>query len=356
MSFPRIVIHTDRIKENAKTISELARKDGISITGVTKATCGNVHVAKAMLEGGVNGFADSRVKNLRNLRNYFGHDVTLLLLRLPMLSKVEEVVETADASLNSEVRVIEALSNAAEKLGKRHGIMLMVDLGDLREGLLPDKVLETARFIEKLPGVYLQGLGTNLTCYGGILPTEENLGQLVEIAQDIQKDLGKQLCYISGGNSSSLHLLGTGIPHGINHLRVGETILIGNDTALSEPFPGTRADTFVLQAEIIEAQVKPSVPTGKVGVDAFGRIPKKPEDRGLRRRGILAVGEQDIQQDGLTPLDPGVDILGSSSDHLLVDITDNPDELRIGDYLSFTVDYGNLLRAMTSPYVHKIVL
>ncbi len=356
MSFPRIVIHTGRIKENAQTISELARKDGISISGVTKATCGNVHVAKAMLEGGVNGFADSRLSNLRNLRNYFGKDVTLLLLRLPMLSKVDEVVETADASLNSEIRVIEALSRAAKKQGKKHGIMLMVDLGDLREGLWTDDVMEAARFVEKLPGVYLQGLGTNLTCYGGILPTEENLGKLVEIGHNIQEDLGKEICYISGGNSSSLHLLGTGIPRGINHLRVGETILIGNDTALSEPFPGTRADTFVIQAELIEAKVKPSVPIGKVGVDAFGRIPKKPEDRGLRRRGILAIGEQDIQPEGLTPMDPGVDILGASSDHLLVDINDNPDELRIGDYLSFTVDYGNLLRAMTSSYVEKVVL
>ncbi len=356
MSFPRIIIHTGRIKENAHVISQLALRDGISITGVTKATCGNVHVAKAMLEGGVNGLADSRLSNLRNLRNYFGNDVTLLLLRLPMLSRVEEVVETADASLNSEISVIKALSSAAERQGKKHGIMLMVDLGDLREGLLPDDVREAARVVNSLPGVYLQGFGTNLTCYGGILPTEENLGELVDIAQEIQQDLGKELCYISGGNSSSLHLLGTGIPRGINHLRVGETILIGNDTALSEPFPGTRADTFVLQAELIEARVKPSVPIGKVGVDAFGRVPKNPEDRGLRRRGILAVGEQDIQPDGLTPMDPGVDILGASSDHLLVDINDNPDELRIGDYLSFTVDYGNLLRAMTSPYVNKVVL
>lgn len=356
MSFPRLIIHTERIRENATAIAGLARESGVSITGVTKATCGNVHVARAMLEGGVNGFADSRLDNLGQLRNYFGNDVTLLLLRLPMLSRVEEVVQMADASLNSEPKVIEALSSAAQKQGKKHGIMLMVDLGDLREGLWPEDVPEVARLINRLPGVYLQGLGTNLTCYGGIMPTEENLGQLVEMAQSIQEDLDKELCYISGGNSSSLHLLGTGIPPGINHLRVGETILLGNDTALSEPFPGTRADTFILQAELIEARVKPSVPIGKVGVDAFGRVPRSPEDRGWRRRGILAVGEQDIQPDGLTPLEKGIDILGSSSDHLILDINDNPDDLRIGDYISFTVDYGNLLRAMTSPYVNKIVL
>lgn len=357
MRFPRLIIYTDRIRNNAETISSLAKKKNISITGVTKATCGNIHVAKAMVEGGVHSLADSRLENLQNLRNYFGQNLPLMLLRLPMLSKVDEVVAITDVSLNSELQVIKALGLAAAQQRKTHGIILMVDLGDLREGIWPDMLLDTVKAIRDYPGVDLQGLGTNLTCYGGIIPDEDNLGQLLHMVEETENLLGKELQWISGGNSSSLHLLlQERMPEGINELRIGETILIGNDTGLNKPFPNTRDDGFILQAELIEEKIKPSVPIGNVGRDAFGRIPKKPEDRGKRRRGILAIGEQDMQAGGLKPMDKGVDILGSSSDHLLLDITDSEKKLCIGDYVSFTVDYGNLLRAMTSSYVEKVVL
>ncbi len=357
MTYPRINIYPKRIEENARAITGLARSQGIGIYSVTKATCANIAVAEAMLAGGVEGLADSRLLNLKKLRSHFGADLSLLLLRLPMLSEADCVVRTADLSLNSEMITIKALSKAAAKQGKKHGIVLMVDLGDLREGLWPDKIVATGQKIDQLPGVYLHGLGTNLTCYGGILPTTENLQKLIDLATELENRLGRKLAWISGGNSSSLHLIDRGqVPAGINNLRIGETMLLGNDTALSSPFPGTRDDAFIFQAELIEIQEKPSVPIGLVGRDAFGRIPARPEDKGMRLRGILAAGEQDIYPGGLVPIEAGVEIIGASSDHLLVDLTECRQELKIGTPLSFTVAYGSLLRAMTSPFVSKIVI
>lgn len=356
MTYPRINIYPKRIEENARAITDLARQNNIGIYSVTKATCANIEVAKAMLAGGVEGLADSRLLNLMKLRSHFGADLPLLLLRLPMLSEAEGVVRIADLSLNSEMVTIEALSKAATEQGKEHGIVLMVDLGDLREGLWPDKIIATGQKIDRLAGAYLHGLGTNLTCYGGILPTTENLQKLIDLATELEERLGRKLAWISGGNSSSLHLIEKGqVPKGINNLRIGETMLLGNDTALNCPFPGTRADAFIFQAELIEIQEKPSVPIGVVGRDAFGRIPTRPEDRGIRLRGILAAGEQDIYPGGLIPLEEGVEIVGASSDHLLVDLTNCRQELKIGAPLSFTVAYGSLLRAMTSPFVSKVV-
>lgn len=357
LRFPRLIIHTERIKYNAELITKLTQKHGISLTGVTKGACGNVAVAKAMIEGGVSSLADSRLVNLHKLRNYFGQDLSLLLLRLPALSDIEQVVEVADVSLNSEFEIIEALDRAAMQRGKKHGVILMIDLGDLREGIWPDQAIEITSKICKLKHVFLQGIGTNLTCYGGVLPTQNNLNQLVEIANEVQKKCTYQLCYISGGNSSSLYLLQEGkMPPDINHLRVGETILIGQDPALFKPFPQARRDTFTLQAELIEMKIKPSVPIGIVGRDAFGRIPAKATDKGKRLRGILAIGEQDINTDGLRPQAKGVEVLGASSDHLLIDLTDYEDEIKLGDYLSFDINYSNLLKTMTSPFVEKVVL
>ena len=71
------------------------------------------------------------------------------------------------------------------------------------------------------------------------------------------------------------------------------------------------------------------------------------------RRGILAVGRQDTDEARLTPLDPGVRVLGASSDHLLVDLT-RAGQYTVGDTLGFTPGYGALLRAYTSPYVRRV--
>lgn len=357
MSLPYLNIYPKRVEENARALVDLAKKQDIDIFSVTKAVCANLEVAEAMLAGGVKALADSRILNLKKLREHFASKVELLLLRLPMLSEIEELVKIADYSLNSELKIIETISKEACKQNKKHGIILMVDLGDLREGLWPDQVLEVGLAIEELTGVYLHGLGTNLTCYGGILPTRKNLQQLVDLAEELAKKLGRKLPLISGGNSSSLHLIEREeIPLQINNLRIGETMLLGNDTGLNRPFPGTRADAFIFEAELIEIKEKPSVPIGQVGRDAFGRIPEKAEDRGIRKRAILAAGEQDINPAGLTPLEEGIEIVGASSDHLLVDITDSSREFELGDTISFTLAYGSLLRAMTSAYVTKRVI
>ncbi len=356
MKHPRLLIHGHKVEENARCIAETAGEAGIKVTGVTKAVCGSTHIARAMLRGGVQGLADSRLENLQKLRRELGEEISLMLLRLPMISQAHEVVAIADMSLNSEMKVIRALHQAAKNQGKTHKVVLMIDLGDLREGVMPEEATEIALAVEALEGVELHGLGTNLTCYGGIIPTRENLGQLVSLAKDLESKVSRKLEMVSGGNSSSLHLIRPGeIPEGINNLRVGETILIGNDTGLNEPFPGTRSDTFILEAELIEIKEKPSVPYGPVGRDAFGRVPKKPKDRGRHLRGILAVGEQDINPEGLKPVQE-VEILGASSDHLLVDLSKLETEPQIGDRLAFTLDYGSLLRSATSPYVEKVIL
>ncbi len=350
MQYPCILINLKKIKHNVKTIISLCKLKNIQVVGVTKVFCARRPIVNAYIEGGINTIGDSRIENIKRLKDYHCKKI---LLRIPMESDVYDIVKYCDISLNSELDTIKKLSNAAMKMNKVHGIILMVDVGDLREGVLVEDVISTVKEINKLHNIKLLGIGTNLTCYGGVLPDENNLGKLVSLKNEIQRMFNQKLSIISGGNSSSLYMVLNGtIPEGINQLRIGEGIVLGRETAFGKPIPDCFNDAFLLRGEIVEIKNKPTVPTGKIGVDAFGETPEY-EDKGIRKRAIIALGRQDINIDGIFPVDKNINIFGGSSDHLIIDITDCSCDYKIGDIIDFTMDYGCLLKAMTSPYVKK---
>ena len=273
-----------------------------------------------------------------------------------MPSQAEEVVRWADLSLNSEAVTLRALDAAAGKLGRRHGVVLMIDLGDLREGMFfrnEAEILSTADLAEQLPNLDLLGVGFNVTCYGSVLPTEENTGVFLAIKEKIEGRLGRSLPLISGGNSSSLYLMRQGrLPKGINNLRLGESLVLGRETAYGQDLEGLHQDVVTLEVELVEVKRKPSYPVGTIGVNAFGEKPRF-EDHGVRLRAIAAIGRQDMEVDGLIPLDPGVSVVGASSDHLILDMTEAEGIPRPGDVVSFKLTYAGVLRAFTSSYVER---
>lgn len=348
---PYITIDLNKIEHNAGIITALCANHGIEVCGVSKVSCGMPQVAKAMLRGGVACIGESRMKNIHRLKAN-GVNTAFTLLRIPPLSAAEDIVTSVDMSLNSELTVIQALSEAAFRRGIVHNIMIMVDLGDLREGVWPDDLLPMLREVVELPGIRITGLGTNLSCYGGVKPSEKNMNQLVEYARRIETAFGIKLRYISGGNSSSLNLIASGkMPRAVNHIRIGEGILLGRETVSRTPWPGTFQDAFLLQAEIIELKEKPSVPLGETGEDAFGGKPVF-VDKGERDRAILNIGREDVVVEGMKPVEPEISIIGASSDHLIVDVTEAKN-VQLGSELSFFLNYGALLATMTSEYVEK---
>lgn len=346
--YPLLRIDLAKLRHNARALVQLTSPFGIDIWGVTKLLCGAPAVGEAMLAAGITTLADSRLENLRQLPS-----AERALLRLPSPSQAEAVVRYADWSLNSEFATLQALSQAAMAAGKQHKALLMVDVGDLREGLWPDQVIPLVRQAVGLPGLHIGGIGTNLTCYGGVIPDANNLGVLVELANELRRQGLIECAIVSGGNSSTLDLLQQGkIPRGINNLRLGESIILGRETVARRAIPGLFTDAITLQAAAIEVKEKPSLPVGTVGQNAFGNTPVF-SDCGMQRRVILAVGRQDINPEGLMPLEPGVTVLGASSDHLLLDTSTYSAEIKVGQVFSFSLDYGALLAACTSPYVKK---
>lgn len=348
--YPRVVVDLKKVEENTKIVAKMCAEKNVDIMGVTKVFCAAPEIAEAEMKGGIKYLADSRIENLMKLKEL---DLPKVLLRLPMISQVDEVVQYADISLNSELKTIEALNIAAMAKKKIHRIILMVDLGDLREGILPETFDETVQAILKMDNIMLHGIGVNLTCYGGVIPNEDNLGRLSEFSKHVKDEYKHHLEMVSGGNSSSFYLVPQGrLPEGINNLRMGEILVLGRETAYGELVEGMYDDAFIFEAEIIELKEKDSVPTGEIGMDAFGNKPTF-VDKGKRMRAILAAGVQDVKADQLIPLDEDIDYFGSSSDHMMWDVTDSKMNYQVGDIVKFKLEYGSILSLFTSEYIAK---
>ncbi|MFT4538706.1 MAG: putative amino acid racemase [Planctomycetota bacterium] len=351
MSAPRVEIDLSKIQHNARSLVERLAVEGISVTGVTKATLGSPDIANVLMRAGVRSLGDSRIENIERMRRA-SVPASMTLIRSPMLSQADRVVAHADVSLNTELDVISQLSCAARKVGKSHGIILMVELGDLREGILPRDLEHTVRESLRFPNITLEGIGTNLACQSGVVPDAKNMAELSMLVASVEVTFGVKLGIISGGNSANLSWALSSANKGrVNDLRLGESLLLGRDPVRREPIDGLHTDAITLVAEVIESKVKPSQAWGEVAQTAFGL--KAPVlDRGDIAHTILAIGHQDTDPDGLFP-PSDIEILGASSDHLVVDSGQHC--LPVGAELRFQLNYSALLRAMTSPFVAKVM-
>lgn len=344
-------IFLERLFHNARTLVDMTQDARVELVGVTKAVSGDPKIASEFLRAGIETLGDSRLRNLAKMSALPGKR---MLLRLPAMSEARDTAIAADVSIVSHVRTAARLSECALEQGRRHQVLLMVDLGDLREGVFfEEDIYSAAAGILELPGVTLAGIAANFCCLYGVRPSAENMATLHRIKVTIEALSGVGLPVVSGGNSSSLHMLMEGsLPSFVNQLRVGDTLLCGRETAYGAPVPGMFSNCFELRAEIIEINSKPTVPVGDIGTNGFGEAPAF-EDRGIRKRMICNIGRQDVEFDQLTCSDKAVTIIGGSSDHLVLDIDESAANYQLGDKVDFGLSYSGILRAMSSNYFTK---
>jgi ornithine racemase len=357
---PRLEIDLAKIGHNARALVERLGARGIGVTAVTKAALGSADIAATMLSAGVRRLGDSRIDNLEVLRAAAA-PAKLTLIRTPMLSQVARVVAHADVSLNSEPAVLEGLSRAAQERGVSHGVALMVEMGDLREGILAGDLADAVRATLRLPNIELVGIGTNLACRSGAVPDAAKMDELSALVEMVELAFGLRLDLVSGGNSANLTwALGTDDVGRINDLRLGEAILLGREPLHRRPVEGLHLDALTIVAEVIESKVKPSLPWGHLAQAAFGATADA-VDHGPIPQAILAIGEQDIDPRGIEVAGTqsagveaaGITIVGASSDHLVVT---SEELLPVGSEVRFRPNYSALLRAMTSPFVRRTLL
>ncbi len=374
MTAPRLEIDLDKIEHNARSLVDRLGARGISVTGVTKAVLGTPEIAAVLIRAGVPVLGDPRMANVRTMRRA-RLTAPIMLIRSPMPSEVEQVVLETNISVNTELDVVRRLSDAALAARCTHGVVLMVELGDLREGIMPGELVPFVRAVLSLPNIALKGIGTNLACLSGVVPDARNMAELSALADSIDAAFGHRLRpravsvtdtvagsgleIVSGGNSANLQWALSGADTGrINNLRLGEAILLGCEPLRRQPIDDLYTDAFTLIAEVIETKLKPTKSRGQIAETAFGEVPRTATDRisgpttehGYSRRTILALGRQDTDTDGLLP-PAGMNILSASSDHLVVDTRRS--RLPVGAEIRFQPNYSALLRAMTSPFVTK---
>ena len=355
--YPQLEIDLSALRSNAQHIVRRCHDRHIRVCGVVKGADGLPEVARALRQCGADELGTSRLEQVEKCRAA-GIGGPWLLIRIPGLTELPDVVRLCETSLQSERVTLDALEEECVLQGKTHRVIVMADLGDLREGFWDkDEMVDVCVHVEReLPHVGLAGIGVNLTCYGSTKPTPEKMQELLAIADRIERRIGRKLEIVSGGATSSYTLVHWDtMPERINHLRIGEAILLGKDLQVDwgiRDMDYLRMDTFTLRAEVVEVRDKPTYPIGEFAIDAFGHKPVY-EDRGIRRRAILALGRADVGElESLLPREEGITVIGGSSDHCILDVEDCPRRLEVGDVVEFSLCYSHMLYATARSDMH----
>lgn len=352
-----IKLDREKLRTNFHFLDRVFKERGIEWGVVSKVLCGSPVYLKELIDLGVREIHDSRISNLAQVKE-IEPTVQTVYIKPPAKGAIEDIVASADVSFNTEYLTIKTLSEEAQKQNKKHKVIIMIELGDLREGVMGNELIDFYGKIFELPNIEVVGLGTNLNCMYGVMPSEDKLIQLSLYKQLIEAKFDRHIPWVSGGTSIVLPLLFKNrLPGGINHFRIGETLYFGNDLFHQAPIEGMETEVFHLHAEIIELTKKPKVPTGEIGEDPQGETFEiQEEDYGKSSyRAILDIGLLDIDPEYIEPTDEHISIAGASSDMLIMDVGESSASYKVGDVISFKIRYMGLLALLNSNYISQEV-
>lgn len=353
-----IELNRKKLRHNYQFLDKLFKKNNIQWGVVSKLFCGNKTFIKELIDLGVTEIHDSRISNLKVIKD-LAPQVQTVYIKPPPKRSIPRLIKYADVSFNTDYGIIKIISDEALKQNKIHKIIIMIEMGDLREGVMGENLIDFYAKIFNLPGIEVIGIGANLNCLNGVMPTQDKLIQLSLYKQLIEAKFQRKIPWVTGGSSVTIPLiLKKLIPKGVNHFRVGETLFRGVDLFENEIIPGMKADIFRLHTEIIELMEKPKIPTGELGTNVAGETPQFDEkDYGKTScRAILDIGLLDIKPDDIIPEDETIAFMGASSDMMVMDLGDNNKKYKVGDIITFQMSYMGILAAMNSNYITKVVV
>lgn len=359
-----LIIKREKIKNNIKYLSEYFDQHDIHWSLITKVFSGDKEFLKNILTRDVidkiNSVGDSRLTSLKNLKEV-NPDMRTIYIKPPAETYADDVVKYADISLNSSFSTIQSLNEAAKKAGKIHHIIIMIELGELREGVNRDDVMTFYEKVFNLSHIEVIGIGSNLGCMYGIEPTYDKLLQLSMYKELISEKFKKRLKFVSGGSSITLPLIEQGkVPKDLNHFRIGEAAFFGVSPLYNKRFKELNTDTFEFEANIIELEKKKLVPEGVLSDANIGHTADFDEYDAEETtvKAILDFGMLDVDKDDLEMLDPEVNFVGITSDMMVVDIGKNKTnkglkKYRVGDKIQFKPNYMAVARLLNSKFIDK---
>ncbi len=350
-----VTLNSKKLKANFKYLDNIFAKNNIEWAVVSKMLCGNKMYLTELLNLGIKKVCDSRVSNLKTIKR-IDPNIETFYIKPPAKRAVKSVVKYADISMNTQKETIRLLSEEAQKQDKIHKVIIMIDLGELREGVMGEDFMDFYEDVFKQKNIEVVGIGTNLTCLYGVLPNHDKLIQLCLYKQLVETKFKKKVPYVSGGSSVTIPLIFQKLlPIGINHFRVGETLFLGTDVYNDQPFKNLNSDVFKLYSEIIELIEKPVVPIGELGTNVEGDALNFDEKLigKTSYRAIIDIGLLDVEEKHIAPIDSGISFAGASSDMFVMDLGENKKGYKVGDLLEFKMDYMGALRVINSYYIDK---
>lgn len=353
-----IKMNRESLRHNFNFLKELFDKHDLHWGVVSKLLCGNELFIRELINLGVREIHDSRISNLRKVKE-INPEVQTVYIKPPAKENVENVIRYADVSMNTEYYTLQWLSDEAQKQDRIHKVIIMIETGDLREGVMGDHLIDFYSKVFELPNIEIIGIGTNLNCLHGVMPSQDKLIQLSLYKQIIELKFNRKIPWISGGTSVTIPLImNRQIPKGVNHFRVGETLYFGVNLFEDKLIPGMKEDVFEFAAQIIEITEKPMVPMGELGANPQGDVMEV--DTALygqtHYRAILDVGLLDLDPKYIVPIKDNYEVVGASSDMLVLDLRKNKSKLKVGDMLRFRLKYMGALQLLNSDYVEKKIV
>ncbi|MBR9919336.1 MAG: alanine/ornithine racemase family PLP-dependent enzyme [Bacteroidetes bacterium] len=354
----KIKLYRKKLRHNFNFLDKLFKEHDIDWAIVTKLLCGNKLMLEEVLSLDVHEFCDSRLSNLKLIKK-LRPEVQTVYIKPPPKRSIKTVVKYADVSFNSESETIRLLSEEAQRQGKTHRVTIMIELGDLREGIMGENLMGFYEKVFEYPNIEIVAIGTNLNCLHGVMPSQDKLVQLSLYKQLVEAKFGKKIPWITGGTTVTIPLLlKKMVPQSINHFRVGEALYFGADLFTNKTIKGMKSDVFKLETEILEITKKPVVPIGDLAANPSGEVFKvQEEDYGKSSyRAIIDVGLLDISPDYLIPDDPDIEIVNASSDMLIIDLGKTKGNYKVGDLITFNLKYMGALRLLNSDYIDKEIV
>lgn len=353
-----IELHTEKLKHNFEFLDNFFKNNGKEWGVVSKLLCGNRAYLKELMNLGVMEIHDSRISNLKVIKS-INPEVQTVYIKPPAKKAIRSLVKYADVSFNTEFETIKLISEEAGKQKKTHKIIIMIEMGDLREGVLGEELMNFYSKIFELPNIDVIGIGANLNCLSGVMPSHDKLIQLSLYEQLIEARFHQKIPWVTGGSSVTIPLLLKKlVPIGNNHFRIGETLYFGNNLVTGKTIKGMKTDVFKLHAQIIELSEKPKIPIGEMGTNVAGDTLEIDEsDRGKTSyRAILDLGLLDIEVSNIFPVNKKLEFYGASSDMIVMDLGKTRKEYKVGDFITFRLNYMGALSILNSNYIDKVVV
>lgn len=353
-----LTLDRKKLRTNYNYLNKLFRENGIEWAIVTKMLCGHRDYLQEVINLGIEEICDARISNLKTVKE-LNPDVQTVYIKPPAKRALPDIVRYADASFNTEYETIRLLSEEAGRQGKIHKVIIMIELGDLREGVMGDHLVDFYGSVFELPNIKVTGIGSNLNCLHGVMPSHDKFVQLSLYKQLIEAKFSRKIPWVTGGTSVVIPLIEMHqLPKGINHFRVGETLFFGTDLVHSTIFEGMEHDVIRLYAEVIEITEKPVVPIGTMEANPSGEVYEiNEEDYGrTTHRAILDIGLLDVSSDYLLPEDKSFEFVGASSDMLVLDLGKNERGYKVGDLMPFDLKYMGALSLLNSDYIGKRII